>query len=62
MTTEFAEVRCLDNFAFADSKALVKMQDSLRESKREMERLKERNATLENMKRTMEADIREMQR
>eukprot|EP00795_Rhopilema_esculentum_P002426 gene2426-18079_t len=47
---------------FQDSKALVKMQDSLRESKREMERLKERNATLENMKRTMEADIREMQR
>eukprot|EP00794_Sanderia_malayensis_P006173 gene6173-6884_t len=47
---------------FKDSKALMKMQDSLREAKRELDRTKSRNTALETSKREMEVDIREMQR
>ena len=45
-----------------DSKALMKMQDALKESKREGERLKEKNIVLENVKQEMATDLREMQR
>ena len=40
----------------------MKMQDALKESKREGERMREKNIILENVKKEMETDLREMQR
>ena len=53
---------CLIGCIFLDSKALMKMQDALKESKREGERMREKNIILENVKKEMETDLREMQR
>lgn len=40
----------------------MRMQEALKESKRETERTKEMNIALEKTKREMEIDLREMQR